>query len=79
MTRQQEDLIVAEILDAMAHQALESAGDTALLAIERFSAGVDRLLAWLPANRRAAARDLARAHSYCSPAQIARMRGETAG
>lgn len=76
MTRHQENLFVAEIIDMMASQALESAGDSPVLAIEKFSSGVDRLLAWLPADRRSAARDLARAHSYCSPGEIEKMRGE---
>ena len=68
---------IGEVLDLMAERALEK-GERTEIAIERFSLGVDRLVAWLPAALREETLEQARSHSYCSPDQIVRLHLETA-
>lgn len=67
--------ILGEILDHMADVAVEESV-YADIAVERFSADVDRLLGWLPAHLRPEALELARGHGYCTQAEIAKVRRE---
>jgi hypothetical protein len=68
--------ILSEILDHMADMAVEESV-YADIAVERFSADVDRLLGWLPPNLRPGALELARAHGYCTQAEIEKLRRES--
>ena len=71
----QDDQILSEVIDKMAAMALERSSQ-ADRAVEQFSAGVNRLMTWLPSARRREALELARAHGYCSPAEIERLHQE---
>ena len=66
---------IAEIIDKMADLAVQQGG-RADQAIENFSAGIDRFVAWLPAALRPRALEHARAHGYSSLAEIERLRQE---
>ena len=75
MMSSQQGRLIVEIIDRMADQAVAKGGG-ANHAIELFSAGVDRLLTWLPAELRRTALLRAESHSYCTPDEIARIRSE---
>jgi len=75
MASRMDARIIGEVIDIIADQALAK-GEHANVAIEQFSGAVDRLLEWLPADLRAGALELARAHGYCTADQIATMRLE---
>ena len=71
----QDDTLIRDVVDVMASKALEDS-DHVDQAVERFSQAVDRFAEWLPAGRRASVIELARAHGYCTPEQLERLRLE---
>lgn len=75
MAQQQTAVIIGEIVDAMADRALAN-GEHIIIAIEHFSTAIDRLLSWLPGRLRDDALQFARAHGYCTPEQLERLRLE---
>jgi len=58
---QENTRLISDVLEHLARQALDGNGK-ADVAVECFSAAVDRLMTWLPLEYKAVTLELARAH-----------------